>query len=81
MVFKIIKRLDGYTFQLPYADNGSPLCPVCGFEWTEFNYGIYSIDGYPSLEICSGCKYQPGFDDDPTDTYEESWADWREMAT
>jgi len=57
---------------------GRFFCPVCGYPGS--SEPAYEHDGLSSQNICDGCGFQYGFDDQPRPsftTHQKCWEDWR----
>lgn len=72
---------DGEMLLLVKIDSDNWVCPICGTE------GLasppYFNEGGSSFEMCSFCKFEFGFDDEPTASREaisgvkNNWDRWR----
>lgn len=62
MEFIPVKNGIGDTIRIPF-DGTDHYCPICAHRWGE--EPVYSADGWPSSDICPGCKIQFGDDDVP----------------
>jgi rubredoxin len=71
----------GEELALHQSADGTWCCPVCGS--TELHDQPYYPEGGASFEMCSVCKFEFGFDDDPGATrsascgIQNNWRRWR----
>lgn len=72
---------DGEELTLHQSADGTWCCPVCGS--IELADQPYYQEGGASFEMCSGCGFEFGFDDDPLATasaasgIQNNWLRWR----
>lgn len=75
------KLPSGEELILHQSSGGAWFCPVCGSE--ELRGPPYFAEGGGSFDMCGFCKFEYGFDDEPSASgqavagIENNWSRWR----